>query len=531
MARSLEGNLEDLELAEVLRVIALSRRSGTLSIEGRHESAEVRVAVGRIHAVRSSFETTTLAEVLLEADALLPNAFAHAEHRSLDDLLRAEAAATNDAGLFARVEQAITVKLTEVLAKLLEWSEGHFKFSTEDGSHDVLRFAADTTYALSDGIDGEKTVRTLRQRRGAPRRDAPRRPRLESAAKAGPQAQEILIVEDDPSALAAIEQEARAAGLEVTGADGARAAIEALSRLVGRDDTVALIDLVMPRSNGKGILGGLEVLQRAEEFGLVQHCFLTIDAPHDDAVAFANALGVAGIIERPRPGEPLSSLLNPALTHLGRPPLVDQPIDLAAEIMRETGETEWAADPDQKLDESARNLEVLRSLLAQVSNPTFEDEIPLLLLRFAAAFFARGALFAHHAATGQLVGIGGFGFASSDPGRAIHAVQLPSSADTVFTRAIRERTGVRQPYFDSAWNTRVLAALGGPRPTEVYTAPLLSPRGLEAVLYADNATTGRPFPDTMLLEIFVQQAGVALERSSLVRRVDELLRARTEVRA
>jgi CheY-like chemotaxis protein len=531
MARSLEGNLEDLELAEVLRVIALSRRSGTLTVESATENAAVRIALGRIYAVRLSTETATLADVLVSGDVVLPSAFVAAERRSLDDILRALAANANDSGLFARAEQAILDKLTDVLLTLLEKREGHFAFLTTEGVHDTLRFPADTTYALTDGVDAEKVVRTLRQKKQGGHRPGASRARGDTTLGSEPKPQELLIVDDDPGALTALEQEARGTGLEVTTALGARSAIDALTRMKGRDDAVALVDLVMPRSNGKGILGGLEVLSRAAELGLIQHCFLTLDAPHDDAIALARSLGVAGIIERPRAGEPLTHLLNPALLHLGHPALVDQPIDLAAELMRETGETEWAADPDQKLDESARNLEVLRSLLAQVSNPTFEDEIPLLLLRFAAAYFARGALFAHHAATGQLVGIGGFGFTSSDPGRAIHALHLPKAADTVFSRAIRERAGVRQHYFDSECNTRLLAGLGGPRPTEVYTAPLLSPRGLEAVLYADNATTGRAFPDTLLLEIFVQQAGVALERSSLVRRVDELLRAGTEVRA
>jgi GAF domain-containing protein len=56
----------------------------------------------------------------------------------------------------------------------------------------------------------------------------------------------------------------------------------------------------------------------------------------------------------------------------------------------------------------------------------------------------------------------------------------------------------------------------------VYTAPLISPRGIEAVLYADNATDQRVFPDVHLLEIFLQQSAAALERANLARELKRL---------
>jgi hypothetical protein len=94
-------------------------------------------------------------------------------------------------------------------------------------------------------------------------------------------------------------------------------------------------------------------------------------------------------------------------------------------------------------------------------------------------------------------------------------VRIPLDAESVFSRCLRERCGVRQLLPNGAANGRLVAVLGPPRPTECYTAPLLSPRGVEAVLYADNAPDERVFPDLGLLEIFVQQAGAAIERSSL----------------
>jgi hypothetical protein len=275
-----------------------------------------------------------------------------------------------------------------------------------------------------------------------------------------------------------------------------------------------VVDLVMPRSTGKGILGGIEVLKKAAELDLAQRCFLAIDEPHPDAEQVVRELGIAGIVKKPphggnakaleaRMGEepPLATYLNPVLERLRRAPLVAASFDLAKELRIELGDTasDWRTDGGRIVDENVRSLETLKALLGELNEPSFDEEIPLLVLRFASAFFVRGALFLVDKTKGELTGLGGFGLGVADPGRLVHSIKIPVAADTVFTRALKEKAGVRQPFFDSEWNLRLTAALGGPRPRDVYTAPLTSPRGVEAVIYADNATDPRPFPDIHLL--------------------------------
>ena len=207
-----------------------------------------------------------------------------------------------------------------------------------------------------------------------------------------------------------------------------------------------------------------------------------------------------------------------------RPPLTVRGYDLARELARELGDAaeDWHAEA-RPPDEGARNLETLKALLGELNDPAFEEEIPLLILRFASAFFVRGALFSVDHDAQELVGLGGFGVGGDDPGRLVRSIRIPISADTVFVRAIHERSGVRQTFWDSEWNTKLSQALGGPRPREVYCATLISPRGVEALIYADNAAEPRPFPDIALLEIFLQQSAAAIERSTLARQVKRLL--------
>jgi CheY-like chemotaxis protein len=347
---------------------------------------------------------------------------------------------------------------------------------------------------------------------------------------------ELFLVDDDPTFLAAAQKSCGDAGIHVAAIATARAAIERFFAL-GASETPSymVVDLVMPRSNGKGILGGLEVLKRAADLDLAGRIYLALEDSHADAESVAKELGAAGIVRKAHPSgavqahdePPLATYLNPVLERLRRAPLVATTFDLARELRVELGDTsgEWRTDGGKIIDENVRSLETLKALLGELNEPTFEEEIPLLVLRFASAFFVRGALFSVDKAKGELVGLGAFGLGVADPGRLVRSIKVPLAADTVFSRAFQEKAGVRQPFYDSEHNLRLISAFGGPRPREVYTAPLISPRGVENVIYADNATDPRAFPDIHLLEIFLQQSAAAIERSTLKNQLKRLIAA------
>ena len=49
---------------------------------------------------------------------------------------------------------------------------------------------------------------------------------------------------------------------------------------------------------------------------------------------------------------------------------------------------------------------------------------------------------------------------------------------------------------------------------------------MAALLYADNVTTGAAISETEGLEIFISQAGLALEKALLQRRIQEMEKGR-----
>ena len=125
----------------------------------------------------------------------------------------------------------------------------------------------------------------------------------------------LLIVDDDPALTAAISRAARIAGLPLVVALGTRAAAEALDR---HEPSAVVVDLLMPRSDGRGFMGGLEVLRRAGMKGVAGRVWIALEEPHDDAELLALDLGAAGFVNKPRGNDALSVVryLNRLSDHL-----------------------------------------------------------------------------------------------------------------------------------------------------------------------------------------------------------------------
>lgn len=531
MSRLLSGHLDDVDLDEVIRILALSRRSGLLDVEGKETRAELHFIAGRLVRVRLHDNLDSLgtrlafAGVLQEAD--LENADTT---ETLESLIARIEERRGERQLLVRVDDHVADLLDAAVSRILNWRSGAFSFRASTDVSVPQRYVGDTAFTLPAGVDAEELSREARRRRQE--RDAdplasfgPRGARSRTTPPTAAGKTELIVVDDDPAFLASIERQLHDVGVSLTALPGAQRALERVPTALQEGARAVVVDLVMPRSTGRGILGGLEVIQALSP-NTDGALFLALDDEHVDAEALARSLGV-GVLRKPRSRDELPAFLNPVLQRLDRPPLPQAGFDLARELSSELGpgddwRTEWLLDGRRDLDEAQKSLETLKALLGELNEPSFNEEIPLLLLRFASAFFVRGALFRVERSSGQLIGLGGFGLGSSDPGRTVRAIKIPMAADTVFARAIGERSGVRQTWWDSEWNTRLSVSLGGPRPREVYTAPLMSPRGLEAVLYADNGTDPRPFPDIALLEIFLQQSAAALERADLAREVQNL---------
>jgi hypothetical protein len=121
------------------------------------------------------------------------------------------------------------------------------------------------------------------------------------------------------------------------------------------------------------------------------------------------------------------------------------------------------------------------------------------------------------------VGLGGFSVDEpSDQfvGR-VRTIQIPVEIDSVFSRVCHFRSMIRAPLKDCDGNRRLCEGLGGSWPTaETVAAPLISGDRVAAILFGDNPS-GKALGHTDSLEIFLQQAGLAMDRALLERKLED----------
>jgi hypothetical protein len=172
-------------------------------------------------------------------------------------------------------------------------------------------------------------------------------------------------------------------------------------------------------------------------------------------------------------------------------------------------------------------------MLCELTNPEAGAEITLLILRFAAEIMNRAVLFM--VKDGEAIGLGGFGLgpgvlreetseARRPPvsrGAALRRIRIPLDVPSVFHDVVGKRSVVRGPLESSPGNDRLRVLLEGGDPVEAFVAPITVADEAVALLYGDNLPQARPVADTEALEIFLTQAGLALEKAILERRLSE----------
>ena len=178
-------------------------------------------------------------------------------------------------------------------------------------------------------------------------------------------------------------------------------------------------------------------------------------------------------------------------------------------------EDDWGAQPIERKDISA-----LRSLTQELRFPNSASEITLLILRFASDIFHRGVLFM--VGQGQIVGLGQFGLEIERADEKVRETVLNLDKSPFFKKLIVEQMSYKGPLERDEVTTRMMEELGGVWPAEVAFFPVIAEGAVVAFLFCDNFSTGEPSGETEGLEIFINHAGLALEKSLLQRRLQDM---------
>ena len=189
--------------------------------------------------------------------------------------------------------------------------------------------------------------------------------------------------------------------------------------------------------------------------------------------------------------------------------------------LEEPGEEEaWAEEDDWSQQTERKDISSLKALTQELRFPNSASEITLLILRFASDIFQRGVLFM--AGKSELVGLGQFGLEIERADEKIRATVLHLGKSAFLKRIVTEQRPYKGTVEKDEATRYLLNELGGSWPSEAAIFPIVAEGQVVALLYADNVNTGAPITETEGLEIFISQAGLALEKALLQRRIQEM---------
>lgn len=160
-----------------------------------------------------------------------------------------------------------------------------------------------------------------------------------------------------------------------------------------------------------------------------------------------------------------------------------------------------------------RTRNLMRSLINELADPDDINQLAQTVLRLANEYLDRAALFA--ASPTRFIGLGGFGPTGTESGmnELVRRIRIARDEDSVLRDVTFNQTGHRGKLRKTTANVRLLQGLGTVKPTQVIVIPIENDGAPVGVLYGDNAGSRSPIGKTSGLEIFLEQAGLALHNA------------------
>ena len=551
---SLVGTLEELGLGEILQIVSLSRKTGILSLTSKGRDGSVFFRHGQVVRAASSTYQQSLGEVLIQKGvidpAVLRKSLAFQQEHGFCE--RLGVILVKNFGVSQEIiEEVVREQIENVVFSLFSWSEGTFKFEAQSSVELVDSTKMDPLqFMLDQGLNPQflamEGARILDEKRHTAAMGFQNDEYSEnvpdfafdlvdaSDTPTSPQKvvqQQVVVVDDDAPTLQAIAEGLTEKGFivhSVTRSEEALIKVDSLYR--GGERPVVLVDLIMPKMDGSGVLGGVELLELLHNNFKNLQLMVMSDYQHVDAEQKIGELGYSFIVKPRRVELNTSAILGSFLTritniirHSSDPQIaggVQVKFNLGDELRIEMGE-----DDDMPRAEEAPQqrggLSLLRGMLEELNNPDLQGGVLLLVLRFASEFINRAIVFTINdqviSGFGQF-GINGGAISGDERVRAIH---VPQESGSMFDEPLR--TGQPHTFSPSPTpvDSHIFEQLGGGIPSEVFIGPLISQSRVIGFLYGDNLPGKKPIGDVESLSIFLAQAGVSMEKSLLERQLNE----------
>lgn len=562
---SLVGNLEDLGLGDILQIVSLSRKSGVLHLHSQNREGKIIFQNGQVNRATSSSFPENLGDLLVRkglADIDTVKKALLLQKGAETPILIGEVLSTHFGVDKNAIEDIVREQVEKISYSFFAWSEGTFSFELGESSEVAgVTQVNPLSFRLEKGLNPQwlamegSRILDEKRHRGESLDETPQEESLfdldellgttevqnpisaqATSAPSGNAASVsgrgvVLFVDDDENTRNSFSRALGGLGYEVLSFSGGETFLQAVSATVeAGTNPFLIVDLFMPRMDGSGILGGLELIESVRARHQQLPILVLSDHPNDEAERRVRDFGLPPVVPKPKKSEVREAGGDEAITLLAErvalllddiaagksPTAAVDTINFGADLLREMGET---TDSRAQKGPESPGLHLLRGMLQELNNPSLGGGIILLVLRFASELMNRAVIFLVKDA--ETVGLGQFGIVANDEMADVRVrrMKVPRGEDSVFESLFLEMSPKKVALGPGPWDRYLAEQLGGGEPKEVFLGPIISEGKVVAVLYGDNLPEMSPIGDTESLEIFLSQAGLAMEKALLERRL------------
>jgi CheY-like chemotaxis protein len=350
------------------------------------------------------------------------------------------------------------------------------------------------------------------------------------AGKAEP-ARTILLVDDEEDVRQILGRHFASAGFRIEEASDPDTAVKAAGRLrEAHQPFVVVTDLGMPASGGASFHGGFEVVKRVWKMNLRPPVVMMTENLSQSLRLRARQMGIQAFVFKPT-----LSKLNPRQYEAD---LSAFAFKLSADLLPRLAvraslkkvphrrpETAGPAEPAPAAAPDpgeGREFEFLRRRLRELRQPEDANQIAVLVMKVAREFFERAILFVVKSDDAR--GLGGFGLAPREETMNLLArtITIPLGDPSVFHDVARTRRSFIGVPAGDRWVGHLIGRIGRFHSHAVAVLPLVAHRETIALLFGDCPETGREVGGLEALEVFVHQAGIALENVFLQKKLQAM---------
>jgi CheY-like chemotaxis protein len=343
-------------------------------------------------------------------------------------------------------------------------------------------------------------------------------------------ARTILLVDDEEDVRQILRRRFVGAGFRTVEAGDPEEAAKVAGRLRAEEEPFVLVtDLGMPASGGASFHGGFEVVKRLWKMNLRPPVLMMTESLNQSLRLRARQMGVQAFVFKPtlsrlsaRQFEADLSAFAAKLAADVLPRLAEAAILRAAVPVKKKA-AESASEAGPPAENAARPFEFLKRRLVELRQGGDANQIAALVMKVAREFFERAILFV--VKNEEARGLGGFGLAPREETLNLLArqVTIPLGEASVFRDVVQGRRAISgSPPPSDRWLGHLMGRIGRFQSHGIALLPLVAHRETIALLFGDNPETARDPAGLEALEVFVQQAGIALENVFLQRKLQTI---------